>query len=119
MDRPFEEFKPSQSEPFDLKRLCHLLRRTSFGVTPARIMAAKGKPPSEVVDSLLNYDPANDPFDSMIAGLEGFVNLTDQRSVASYWFYRMLNSPHPMQERIALFWHGRWATGSGKVDNGR
>jgi uncharacterized protein (DUF1800 family) len=55
----------------------------------------------------------------MVDGLEGFVNLTEPRSVASYWFYRMLNTPHPLQERVALFWHGRWATGAGKVENGR
>ena len=56
----------------------------------------------------------------MVEGLEGFVNLTNCRTRSrATGIYRMLNSPHPMQERIALFWHGRFATGSGKVDNGR
>src|SRR6266511_6098820 len=96
--RPFEPFEPTQAEPFDLRRLCHILRRTTFGVTPARLKANKGKSPAEVVDSVLNYDAASDPFDAMVAGLEGFVNFTNASSVASYWFYRMLNSPQPMQE---------------------
>src|SRR5688572_23140823 len=119
VERPFEPFDPTKDEPFDERLLCHLLRRTSFGATPARLSANKRKSPAEVVDSLLNFDPKSDPFDAMIDGLEGFVNLTNSNAVASYWFYRMLNSPHPMQERVALFWHGRWATGAGKVPDGR
>ena len=71
------------------------------------------------MDGLLGYDPANDPFAALVDGLEGFVNLTQPPSVASYWYYRMLNSPQPMQERLAFFWHNRWASGAQKVENGR
>ena len=118
-DRPFEPFAPSTSDPFDTRRICHLLRRTSFAATPQRVEAAAKKSPAQVIDGLLNFDAENDPFDSLVSGLEGFVNFTQPASVASYWLYRMVNSPQPLQERIALFWHGRWATGSAKVDNGR
>jgi uncharacterized protein (DUF1800 family) len=79
----------------------------------------KDKTVGGVIDWLVEFDPSDDPFASMVEGLEGFVNFTRSDSVASYWFYRMLNSPHPLQERVALFWHNRWATGAGKVENGR
>ena len=118
-ENPFAPFVATDVEPFDQRRLCHLLRRASFGPTPKRLAEMKGKTVAETIDWLLEFDPADDPFASMVDGLEGFVNLTQSGSVASYWFYRMLNSPHPMQERMALFWHGRWATGAGKVENGR
>ncbi len=118
-ERPFEEYGASEADPFDTRKLCHLLRRTTFGVTPKRLAQFKGKSSKEVVAALLNYDPANDPFEAMVEGLEGFVDLTQSQSVASYWYYRMINSPQPVQERVALFWHGRWATGAGKVGDGR
>src|ERR1051325_7729835 len=90
-ERPFDPFVPSAADPFDTRRLCHLLRRTSFGVTPARIESNKDKKPGDVVNALLDYDVDDDPFDSMLDNLEGFVNLTQAQAVASYWFYRMLN----------------------------
>jgi uncharacterized protein (DUF1800 family) len=112
-------YEPSASEPWDTRRLCHLLRRAAFGPTPGRIEKFKSRDVYEVVDWLLEYDPETDPFEGAVDELEGFVNFTRSDAVASYWYYRMLNSPQPLQERLALFWHGRWATGAGKVDNGR
>src|SRR4051794_25195043 len=105
---PFSPFVASDAEPFDARRLGHLLRRCAFGTTPQRLEQWRGKPMGDVVDWLLNFDIENDPFENSVENLEGFINLTEPRSVASYWFYRMLNTPHPMQERIALFWHNRF-----------
>ena len=116
---PFSPFVPSAAEPFDSRRLGHLLRRCAFGSTTDRLEKWRGKRIGEVVDWLLNFDMQDDPFDSSVQNLEGFVNFTEPRAVASYWYYRMLNTPRPMQERIALFWHNRFATGAGKVENGR
>ncbi|MEO6437224.1 MAG: DUF1800 domain-containing protein [Tepidisphaeraceae bacterium] len=116
---PFSPLVPSADAPLDTRLVCHVLRRCAFGATPERLARFKDKSPADVIDWLLEYDPAGDPFESLVDGLEGFVNLTQPNAVASYWFYRMLNTPSPMQERIALFWHGRFATGAGKVGNGR
>jgi len=35
--------------------------------------------------------------------------------VAYWWANRMLNSPRPLQEKAALFWHGHFATNEDKV----
>ncbi len=35
--------------------------------------------------------------------------------VAYWWANRMLSSPRPLQERMALFWHGHFATNEDKV----
>ncbi|MEM7188737.1 MAG: DUF1800 domain-containing protein [Pseudomonadota bacterium] len=35
--------------------------------------------------------------------------------VAYWWANRMLTSPRPLQEKMALFWHGHFATNEGKV----
>jgi uncharacterized protein (DUF1800 family) len=116
---PFKPYVPSAQQPFDERWLCHLLRRSAFGATAERLKLLEGKSPEAVIDWLMSYDPQQDPFDALVNELEGFVNFNRADSVASYWFYRMLNSPHPLQERIALFWHNRFATSAGKVGNGR
>jgi uncharacterized protein (DUF1800 family) len=115
----FAAFEPSTQQPFNERWLCHLLRRAAFGVTNDRLNQFKGKSPREVIDWLTSYDPMKDRFDDLAMELEGFANLDRPDTVASYWFYRMLNSPQPLQERIALFWHNRFATSAAKVGSGR
>ena len=36
-----------------------------------------------------------------------------------YLAYRMLNTHKPLQEKIALFWHGILCTGNSKCEHGR
>ena len=33
------------------------------------------------------------------------------------WLYRMILSPHPLRERMTLFWHNHFATSNAKVNN--
>lgn len=33
----------------------------------------------------------------------------------SWWFRRMMETPHPLQEKMTLFWHGHFATSAEKV----
>ncbi len=35
--------------------------------------------------------------------------------VAYWWANRMLNSPHPLEEKMALFWHGHFVSNEAKV----
>jgi uncharacterized protein (DUF1800 family) len=35
----------------------------------------------------------------------------------NYWAWRMINSKRPLEEKIALFWHGVLCTGSSKVQH--
>jgi hypothetical protein len=81
---PFDVYSPTDKEPFDWRRLCHLLRRASFGVTPKRLEKLKDKKVGEVIDWLIDFDASDDAFDSMVDQLEGFVNLTQSGAVASY-----------------------------------
>ena len=37
----------------------------------------------------------------------------------AWWLHRMLYSPHPLQEKLTLFWHNHFATSNAKVQNAR
>src|SRR5258707_6197417 len=42
---------------------------------------------------------------------------TPTRQLAAWWLYRLLHSPHPLQEKLTLFWHNHFATSNAKVQN--
>jgi uncharacterized protein (DUF1800 family) len=41
----------------------------------------------------------------------------DPQRLKAAWFYRMMFSPFPLKERLALFWHNHFATSQAKVSD--
>jgi uncharacterized protein (DUF1800 family) len=115
-DRPFDPFVPSDDEPWDRPRIHHLLRRAAIGPTPEQFAALSNLSPGQAVDSLLDYDVAQDPFNDLLTRMEGFFNFNRIEDVQGWFFFSMLGSPRRAQERMALFWHNHFATSASKVD---
>ena len=102
----------------------HLLRRVAFSGTAEEIANFAELGYSGAVDALLNYDAnAALAIDDKIRtpGYVGVVatreftpntNITDTRQ---RWLFRMVHSPAPLHEKMALFWHNHFATGYNKV----
>jgi uncharacterized protein (DUF1800 family) len=112
----FSPFVPTADEPFDHRRLSHLLRRATLGVAPDRFRACASESPGQVVDALISYDPADDrPYAELIDGLGSISPLYSPEDAQKWWLMRMLDTPRPLQERVALFWHNHFATSVGKV----
>jgi hypothetical protein len=42
-------------------------------------------------------------------------SLLETNRVSYWWANRMVTSPHPLQEKVALFWHGHYASSESKV----
>jgi uncharacterized protein (DUF1800 family) len=97
---------PSHSE------ITHLLRRTEFVARPARVAELMAAPSLQAaVDNILAVpaDPGAVVFTSSQDSLR-VVQLTD------FWLNRMAHdSPRPMQEKMALFWHGHFCSSNAKV----
>jgi len=117
IDRPFDAWEPSDADPRSTRRIGHLLRRVHFGATDDWIETFQVATPAEAINTALDYDPEVDPLNDLIEQLEGYLVFTEPKSVQGWWMFRMLNSTHPAQEKIALFWHNRFATSVGKVNN--
>jgi len=92
----------------------HLLRRTEFVARPARVAELAALPDiGAAVDNVLAV-PGNPPSVQWGAPVDSLrvVELTD------FWFDRMAHdSPRPIQERMALFWHGHFVSSNAKVGN--
>ena len=41
----------------------------------------------------------------------------DLEGLQAIWLYRMIFTPHPLRERMTLFWHNHFATSIAKVNN--
>ena len=90
----------------------HLLRRTEFVARPHRVTELAGRSLEAAVDDIMTFfgDPGTVSFTSSDDFQRG-VELT------YFWLDRMaLDSPRPLQERMALFWHGHFCSGIMKVE---
>ena len=84
----------------------HLLRRTEFVARPDRVAALTPLSLQDAVDDVLDVpaDPGSVTFTETENWQQG-VELTH------YWFDRMAHdSPRPIQEKMAFFWHGHFCT---------
>ena len=100
--------------------MAHLLRRAGFGATRDELDAYASKEYEATVEELLH--PENQPdveFDIMERYFQEYEMLTSQDAAQQAWVYRMINTGRPLQEKIALFWHGILCTGFAKVDDSR
>lgn len=102
----------------------HLLRRAGFSGSADDLAAYSDLGYTGAVDALLNYDPAAAAAVDDYIRQPGYVgvvanrdftpntNITDTRQ---RWLFRMVHSPAPLQEKMALFWHNHFATGYTKI----
>ena len=99
----------------DLRLMAHLLRRAGFGATPDELDRAMDKGYDAVLDELLN-PPGDDeiPHDLIRRYHVDQSNLHSGGAQA-HWMYRMAVTDYPLREKMCLFWHRVFATGSYKL----
>jgi uncharacterized protein (DUF1800 family) len=116
----WEPYKPSAKAPWDLRRVGHLYRRATFGATLAELEAGLKNGPEKTVASLLAGGDGLEEFDRRMQPLaDTIARGNDAVHLRSWWLTRMLYTPHPLQEKITLFWHNHFATSNAKVQSAR
>lgn len=132
---------PLGPESWDLAKARHLLNRAGFGVPHSLAVHLAEMSPESAVDYLLNYEAI--PFDFpapqfLVPAMsnkernEARKGLTDEerrelqqkiqreereavQRLRGWWIQRMRVSPRPLEEKMALMWHGHFATSAQKV----
>ena len=102
----------------DSVQLAHLLRRTEYVARPNRMTELAAATRSDAIDNILHVTtPVAIPayIDHDIEG-EGYKQWV---FAVNWWIDRMVDSPRPMQERMAFFWHGHFCSGWDKVNSAR
>jgi uncharacterized protein (DUF1800 family) len=101
----------------------HLLRRAGFGVSAEERDRFSRYTYPIAVSVMTNYDPAETDVDDKI-NVPGYVQIQPNRQFApnlvladarQRWLFRMVHSPAPLQERMALLWHHHFATAHSKI----
>ncbi|HEX9069691.1 MAG TPA: DUF1800 domain-containing protein [Ktedonobacterales bacterium] len=91
-------------EESDAAKINHLLRRAGFGPSPADIGEYLALGVSGALDHVLNYASVADDVSAKIASLN--LDLTNPAEMMREWILRMIYSKRPLEEKMALFWHG-------------
>jgi uncharacterized protein (DUF1800 family) len=100
--------------------MAHLMRRAGFGAPYAELEARAAKGYEATVEELLH--PETQPeldYDIMLRYKTEWVNKNALEGQQEEWVFRMINSKRPLEEKIALFWHGVLCTGHAKCENPR
>ncbi|GFG76428.1 hypothetical protein MBOT_37930 [Mycobacterium botniense] len=101
----------------DREQMAHLLRRAGFGATADELDSYLAAGYQATVEALVNP-----PEETPTYGCYPDHDLVDRYFTASVgprspeyawpqWMWRLLTTTRPLQEKMALFWHGLFATG--------
>jgi uncharacterized protein (DUF1800 family) len=116
----WQAYRPSPDAPWNVERVGHLYRRATFGCTAAELERGLADGPDKTLERILSGGPGLDEFEKSTANLaNSVVGANNGRQLSVWWLYRMLYTPHPLLEKLTLFWHNHFATSNGKVQNAR
>ena len=104
----------------DIALMAHLMRRAGFGATYEELEQRAARGYEATVEELLNPDSQPDLEMDLLE--RHFIDWRDMNALEvnqAYWTYRMINTKRPLQEKMALFWHGILCTGNSKCEHGR
>ncbi|HTH50136.1 MAG TPA: DUF1800 domain-containing protein [Candidatus Limnocylindria bacterium] len=133
--------KPLSSEQWNFTSAAHLLNRAGFGGTPTEIERLVALSPSAAVTHLTSYDDAANsalkpewaqPDPARAEKLRQAKDASPEQrkellkefqreqrrrmlELQEDWLRLMTTGPHPLQEKLTLFWHGHFATSVTKV----
>ncbi len=117
-----KEYAPRQ---YSFSDAAHLLRRAGFAGPPSEVETLQKLGPSLAVERLLyastDDNTIDNPFDLNALFLErqagSKANIDANAGLSGWWVHRLAHSSQPLKEKLALFWHGHFATEAQKVDN--
>ncbi len=98
--------------------MAHLMRRAGFGAPYAELETRAAKGYEATVEELLQpamLDGIDD--DVMMRYKTEWINKAALEGQQEEWTFRMINTKRPLEEKIALFWHGILCTGHAKCEN--
>ena len=112
----WEPYQPSDKAPWDLRRAGHLYRRAAFGANAAELDKAVKDGPDKTIAYLFKGGASPDKYEETVQSMEQSIAASNNGvQLRAWWLYRMLKDPHPLQEKLTLFWHNHFATSYAKV----
>jgi len=117
--RAWAPFEPDAKRPWDLRLAAHLYRRAGFGANWPQLEEALKLGPQRTVDKLLDPGPQAAAFAREHDAYEDAAASGDVAGLRAWWLRRMILTPHPLLEKMALSWHGHFGTSAARVPGAR
>ena len=102
-----------------LTLMAHLMRRAGFGATRDELENYVAKGYEATVEELLQDESATEVLEDEDIIRRYHVDGSCVRRTESaqwYWLYRMIHTKRPLEEKIAVFWHGIFCVGTTKLN---
>ncbi|HVX10050.1 MAG TPA: DUF1800 domain-containing protein [Pirellulales bacterium] len=118
----WQPYTPDDKTPWNVRRVIHLHRRAGFAATWDEIERDLKDGPQTTIDRLLAgkaYSTAvPEDFEATSRLLaDAAVGSGNIQRLKAWWLFRMMYSPDPLGERLALLWHNHFATSYRKVQD--
>ncbi|MFV2069797.1 MAG: DUF1800 family protein [Pirellulales bacterium] len=115
---PWAPYRPGRDRPWNPKLAGHLIRRATFGANWRQLQQTLADGPQRAIDRLLSpaadVEAFNRKFDAFETTTTGSESASELRA---WWLRRMIETPHPLLEKITLFWHGHFGISNHQVHN--
>ncbi|MEJ2704821.1 MAG: DUF1800 family protein [Sedimentisphaerales bacterium] len=106
-------YEPDDERPWSLAQAGHLYRRAAFGGDWEQLQQALSDGPQWAVDKLLKPSSDVEAFNATLDDYE--TSVTSASDLRAWWLRRMIQTPHPLLEKMTLFWHSYFATSAMEV----
>ncbi len=104
----------------DVELIAHLMRRAGFGATREQLEQYAAKGYEATVEELISPVDERRMDDAIIRRFHPDLSgMLGPVGTGANWLYRMATTTTPLREKMALFWHGIFATGYPKVIHGK
>ena len=115
-------YEPSALSPWNLRRVVHLHRRAGLAATWSELQRDLESGHTASIDRLLGGTLGDDHRAAEFERLAELIGESAARSrqptrLKAWWVFRMLFTPDPLGERLALLWHNHFATSNRKVND--
>ncbi|MDQ6827055.1 MAG: DUF1800 domain-containing protein [Candidatus Eremiobacteraeota bacterium] len=101
--------------PWGARQAAHLARRTGFGPTPQEVRNLTALRAEAAVNSILHPSASDVDLPLYPDAAMLYDRKTRYQTAQMWWLDRMLRTKNPFAEKMALFWHGHFATSMRKV----
>ena len=113
----WQAYRPDSKNPWDLAKVGHLYRRAGFSANSGELDQALADGPEKSISRLLSGAAGKDSFERQMAEMAASLDFNNEAELRAWWLLRILQTPHPLEERLTLFWHNHFATSNAKVRN--
>ncbi len=119
---PWAAYQPSETAPWNLRRVVHLHRCAAFGaawpILERDLRDGVGPSVERLLQGRSREGTVPDGFTQVSAmAAEAAITASDPERLKAWWIYRMLFGPDSLAERLTLMWHNHFATSNAKVNN--